>query len=468
MHILLPHEPLRMLVPLLYGMCQCVRVVHLVSQVAVYVPRTLTKTDYSGVCVYNLFVAVYVPRTLTKTDYSGVCVYNLFPPNNWKSIVQKIGNLMILFQLMNGGCEMVPVALWTEANYTSDATCTACTWNHSLLDYLINAQELASGKFATFNSPLALNNRVIQPAETSTTSNSEAKISIDGYAVIQGVLQNQAKDFVTAKYRRLRWDLVLSYALFEQGLANRFFTVDPANTRRGHAVARQTAQISNPHTGPDLGLCVALCNVRSILRKHSGLQQWLIYGKSDLLGIIKKWLQEGAADKELNRPSHNSFRVHINVNRVQFEGKSSLLASDNENKGQPGSIPALLLPLGNMAARHRKGFTDARLLFIIFMNWVLPGRQNLNRRTIKVLSRSLWLKSQTTRWRNLEGSISASFLKERFDTFVPNFNLEDQETVSIRLLNIDQPCMGNCECRADIRCQCSLIGQGGTRTATPR
>ncbi|GAA52820.1 hypothetical protein CLF_108868, partial [Clonorchis sinensis] len=29
-------------------------------------------------------------------------------------------------------------------------------------------------------------------------------------------------------------DLILTYALFEQGLANRFFTVDPANTRRGH------------------------------------------------------------------------------------------------------------------------------------------------------------------------------------------------------------------------------------------
>ncbi|GAA56714.1 hypothetical protein CLF_111404 [Clonorchis sinensis] len=37
-------------------------------------------------------------------------------------------------------------------------------------------------------------------------------------------------------YRRLRGDLILTYALFEQGLANRFFTVDPANTRRGHVL----------------------------------------------------------------------------------------------------------------------------------------------------------------------------------------------------------------------------------------
>ncbi|GAA51258.1 hypothetical protein CLF_105794 [Clonorchis sinensis] len=34
------------------------------------------------------------------------------------------------------------------------------------------------------------------------------------------------------EYRRLRGDLILTYALFEQGLANRFFTVDPAKTRR--------------------------------------------------------------------------------------------------------------------------------------------------------------------------------------------------------------------------------------------
>ncbi|GAA55708.1 hypothetical protein CLF_108763 [Clonorchis sinensis] len=41
-------------------------------------------------------------------------------------------------------------------------------------------------------------------------------------------------DFFPLEYRRLRGDLILTYALFEQGLANRFFTVDPANTRRGH------------------------------------------------------------------------------------------------------------------------------------------------------------------------------------------------------------------------------------------
>ncbi|GAA57660.1 hypothetical protein CLF_113037 [Clonorchis sinensis] len=41
-------------------------------------------------------------------------------------------------------------------------------------------------------------------------------------------------DLFPSEYRRLRDDLILTYALFEQGLVNRFFTVDPANTRRGH------------------------------------------------------------------------------------------------------------------------------------------------------------------------------------------------------------------------------------------
>ncbi|GAA56212.1 nucleoside-diphosphate kinase [Clonorchis sinensis] len=36
--------------------------------------------------------------------------------------------------------------------------------------------------------------------------------------------------------RRLRGDLFLTYALFEQGLVNSIFTVDPANTRRGHGL----------------------------------------------------------------------------------------------------------------------------------------------------------------------------------------------------------------------------------------
>ncbi|GAA53267.1 hypothetical protein CLF_109915, partial [Clonorchis sinensis] len=41
-----------------------------------------------------------------------------------------------------------------------------------------------------------------------------------------------ALDLFPLEYHRLRGDLIFTYALFEQGLANRFFTVDPANPRR--------------------------------------------------------------------------------------------------------------------------------------------------------------------------------------------------------------------------------------------
>ncbi|GAA51633.1 pol-related protein [Clonorchis sinensis] len=54
-------------------------------------------------------------------------------------------------------------------------------------------------------------------------------------------------DLFPLEYRRLRGDLILTYALFEQGLANRFFTVDPANTRRGH-VCRVAAHAHDDDT----------------------------------------------------------------------------------------------------------------------------------------------------------------------------------------------------------------------------
>ncbi|GAA55869.1 Arf-GAP with dual PH domain-containing protein 1 [Clonorchis sinensis] len=58
-------------------------------------------------------------------------------------------------------------------------------------------------------------------------------------------------DLFPLEYRRLRGDLILTYALFEQGLANRFFTVDPANTRRGHGLpcgmTARKRNISVPH-----------------------------------------------------------------------------------------------------------------------------------------------------------------------------------------------------------------------------
>ncbi|GAA57052.1 hypothetical protein CLF_112062 [Clonorchis sinensis] len=59
-------------------------------------------------------------------------------------------------------------------------------------------------------------------------------------------------DLFPLGYRRLRGDLILTYALFEQGLANRFFTVHPANTRRGHG-ERQLLNDKNKTDPGNLG-----------------------------------------------------------------------------------------------------------------------------------------------------------------------------------------------------------------------
>ncbi|GAA51091.1 hypothetical protein CLF_105573 [Clonorchis sinensis] len=59
-------------------------------------------------------------------------------------------------------------------------------------------------------------------------------------------------DLFPLEYRRLREDLILNYALFEEGLANRFFTVDPANTRWGHG-ERQPLNDKNKTDPGNLG-----------------------------------------------------------------------------------------------------------------------------------------------------------------------------------------------------------------------
>ncbi|GAA49825.1 hypothetical protein CLF_103646 [Clonorchis sinensis] len=63
-------------------------------------------------------------------------------------------------------------------------------------------------------------------------------------------------DLFPLEYRHLRGDLILTYALFEQGLANRFFTVDPANTRRGHG-ERQLLNDKNKTDPGNLGKSLA-------------------------------------------------------------------------------------------------------------------------------------------------------------------------------------------------------------------
>ncbi|KAG5443411.1 hypothetical protein CSKR_109938 [Clonorchis sinensis] len=72
---------------------------------------------------------------------------------------------------------------------------------------------------------------------------------------------------------------------------------------------------------------------------------------------------------------------------------------------------------------------------------ILPGRPHLDRRTIRVLNQSLWLKSLTARQRCLAGNANALLFLRNNSPHVPTPNLEDQETVFVRPLAIDQPGM---------------------------
>ncbi|KAG5449157.1 hypothetical protein CSKR_104741 [Clonorchis sinensis] len=72
---------------------------------------------------------------------------------------------------------------------------------------------------------------------------------------------------------------------------------------------------------------------------------------------------------------------------------------------------------------------------------ILSGRPHLDRRTIRVLNQSLWLKSLTARQRCLAGNANALLFLRNNSPHVPTPDLEDQETVFVRPLAIDQPGM---------------------------
>ncbi|GAA48919.1 pol-related protein, partial [Clonorchis sinensis] len=79
-------------------------------------------------------------------------------------------------------------------------------------------------------------------------------------------------DLFPLEYRRLQGDLILTYALFEQGLANRFFTVDPANTRRGHGQTthRNTRMKKQFNRHPGATSCSFSEGQRVLVRDYSG------------------------------------------------------------------------------------------------------------------------------------------------------------------------------------------------------
>ncbi|GAA50514.1 hypothetical protein CLF_104671 [Clonorchis sinensis] len=70
--------------------------------------------------------------------------------------------------------------------------------------------------------------------------------------LFDAAIKTATASLVDRRYRRLEESLILTYALFEQGLANRFFTVDPANTRRGHG-ERQPLNDKNKTDPGNLG-----------------------------------------------------------------------------------------------------------------------------------------------------------------------------------------------------------------------
>ncbi|KAG5442937.1 hypothetical protein CSKR_104780 [Clonorchis sinensis] len=70
---------------------------------------------------------------------------------------------------------------------------------------------------------------------------------------------------------------------------------------------------------------------------------------------------------------------------------------------------------------------------------------HLDRRTIRVLNQSLWLKSLIARQQCLAGNANALPFLWNKPPHVPTPNLEDQETVFVRPLTIDQPGMSFCE-----------------------
>ncbi|KAG5446839.1 hypothetical protein CSKR_112407 [Clonorchis sinensis] len=72
---------------------------------------------------------------------------------------------------------------------------------------------------------------------------------------------------------------------------------------------------------------------------------------------------------------------------------------------------------------------------------ILSGRSHLDRRTIRVFDQSLWLKSLTSRQRCLAGNANVIPFLRNMSPHVPTPNLEDQETVFVRPLTIDQPGM---------------------------
>ncbi|GAA56270.1 hypothetical protein CLF_110453, partial [Clonorchis sinensis] len=107
-------------------------------------------------------------------------------------------------------------------------------------------------------------------------------------------------DLFPLEYRRLRGDLILTYALFEQSMANRVFTVDPANTRRRQGT-RKFSQKKTWKRIPSVDL-VELFELQ--------IAQWLI---SELTDRKEQWLSGSMYDLDkdglANPPKNLSSKI---------------------------------------------------------------------------------------------------------------------------------------------------------------
>ncbi|KER34076.1 hypothetical protein T265_12497, partial [Opisthorchis viverrini] len=111
-----------------------------------------------------------------------------------------------------------------------------------------------------------------------------------------------------------------------------------------------------------------------------------------------KWLEREFSDRKV-RGSNPTSATRLPLSRL----------------GQPDSIPALVLPSGGMAARHRKGATAERLLLLLHSYWCFRKSLRMNRakRYRSLFSSTLPVPSCHPKGRRHEGCDSARLPRPR-------------------------------------------------------
>ncbi|GAA53857.1 hypothetical protein CLF_111321 [Clonorchis sinensis] len=146
-------------------------------------------------------------------------------------------------------CGKTPTKMMSDLNYDKSSyssvrrfgpegiRCSTDDSAHLLPYYFTDFQVLYGAYALEYTNPVVYSGRTKDVTLTERVQRAATKI-VAGLKSVHYETRLAVLDFFSLKYRRLRGDLILTYALFEQGLADRFFTVDPANTRRGHGERR--------------------------------------------------------------------------------------------------------------------------------------------------------------------------------------------------------------------------------------